>query len=158
MIDYGQYEARTTFGRIGVKVWIYKGDAIGTRTEREQAEAALRQQRRERPQRPRRSGSSGTTGTSTEAGRAAATGSDASVEAPATDSQAVETAVGVIEAGDTSALSAPIGDPSVAEALTGDTAGDTAADTSGDTVAETVDAPATDAGTGEPVSTETTEG
>ncbi len=73
MIDYGQYEARTTFGRIGVKVWIYKGDAIGNRTEREAAEAALRQQRRERPQRPRRSGSSGTTGTSTEAGRAAAT-------------------------------------------------------------------------------------
>ena len=74
MIDYGQYEARTTFGRIGVKVWIYKGDAIGTRTEREAAEAALRQQRRERPERrPRRSGSSGTTGTSTEAGRAAAT-------------------------------------------------------------------------------------
>jgi small subunit ribosomal protein S3 len=80
MIDYGQYEARTTFGRIGVKVWIYKGDAIGTRTEREAAEAALRQQRRERPERrPRRSGSSGTTGTSTEAGRAAAT---APVEAP----------------------------------------------------------------------------
>ena len=26
-IDYGFYEARTTFGRIGVKVWIYKGDA-----------------------------------------------------------------------------------------------------------------------------------
>ena len=25
-IDYGFYEARTTFGRIGVKVWIYKGD------------------------------------------------------------------------------------------------------------------------------------
>jgi small subunit ribosomal protein S3 len=157
MIDYGQYEARTTFGRIGVKVWIYKGDAIGTRTEREQAEAALRQQRRERPQRPRRSGSSGTTGTSTEAGRAAATGGEAggdtggdAVEAPATDSQAVETAVGVIEAGDTSALSAPIGDPAVAEAAAGDTAGDT--------VAETVDAPATEAGTGEPVSTETTEG
>ena len=51
MIDYGQYEARTTFGRIGVKVWIYKGDAIGTRTEREAAEAAMRQQRRERPER-----------------------------------------------------------------------------------------------------------
>ena len=28
-IDYGFYEARTTFGRIGVKVWIYKGDAAG---------------------------------------------------------------------------------------------------------------------------------
>ena len=26
-IDYGFYEARTTFGRIGVKVWIYKGEA-----------------------------------------------------------------------------------------------------------------------------------
>ena len=25
-IDYGFYEARTTFGRIGVKVWIYKGE------------------------------------------------------------------------------------------------------------------------------------
>ena len=29
-IDYGFYEARTTFGRIGVKVWIYKGDAVTT--------------------------------------------------------------------------------------------------------------------------------
>ena len=29
-IDYGFYEARTTFGRIGVKVWIYKGDAAPT--------------------------------------------------------------------------------------------------------------------------------
>jgi small subunit ribosomal protein S3 len=27
-IDYGFYEAKTTFGRIGVKVWIYKGDTI----------------------------------------------------------------------------------------------------------------------------------
>ncbi len=27
-IDYGFYEARTTFGRIGVKVWIYKGDVV----------------------------------------------------------------------------------------------------------------------------------
>src|SRR5436853_2441662 len=27
-IDYGQAEARTTFGRIGVKVWIYKGDTL----------------------------------------------------------------------------------------------------------------------------------
>lgn len=41
-IDYGFYEARTTFGRIGVKVWIYKGDALGSRAEREQAAAAAR--------------------------------------------------------------------------------------------------------------------
>lgn len=27
-IDYGQTEAHTTFGRIGVKVWIYKGDIL----------------------------------------------------------------------------------------------------------------------------------
>lgn len=30
-IDYGQAEAHTTFGRIGVKVWIYKGDVIPER-------------------------------------------------------------------------------------------------------------------------------
>jgi small subunit ribosomal protein S3 len=41
-IDYGFYEARTTFGRIGVKVWIYKGDAPPTRAAREQQQAALR--------------------------------------------------------------------------------------------------------------------
>jgi hypothetical protein len=28
-IDYGQVHAHTTYGRIGVKVWIYKGDVIG---------------------------------------------------------------------------------------------------------------------------------
>jgi small subunit ribosomal protein S3 len=74
-IDYGFFEARTTFGRIGVKVWIYKGDVIGGRRERDAESAAnaaaARAPRRERPAR-RRSGATGTTGTSTEAGRAAA--------------------------------------------------------------------------------------
>jgi small subunit ribosomal protein S3 len=42
-IDYGFYEARTTFGRIGVKVWIYKGDAPQSRAEREAKAAAARQ-------------------------------------------------------------------------------------------------------------------
>jgi small subunit ribosomal protein S3 len=41
-IDYGFYEARTTFGRIGVKVWIYKGDALPSRADREAAAAAAR--------------------------------------------------------------------------------------------------------------------
>jgi ribosomal protein S3 len=41
-IDYGFYEARTTFGRIGVKVWIYKGEAAATRAEREQQAAQQR--------------------------------------------------------------------------------------------------------------------
>jgi small subunit ribosomal protein S3 len=40
-IDYGFYEARTTFGRIGVKVWIYKGEVPGSRAERG-AQAAAR--------------------------------------------------------------------------------------------------------------------
>jgi small subunit ribosomal protein S3 len=34
-IDYGFREARTTFGRIGVKVWIYKGDILPYRTSSE---------------------------------------------------------------------------------------------------------------------------
>jgi small subunit ribosomal protein S3 len=76
-IDYGLFEARTTFGRIGVKVWIYKGDVVGGRREGAAAAAAAPERpRRERPQR-RRSGASGTTGTSTEAGRAAAERADA---------------------------------------------------------------------------------
>ncbi len=28
-IDYGTAEAHTTCGRIGLKVWIYKGDVVG---------------------------------------------------------------------------------------------------------------------------------
>jgi small subunit ribosomal protein S3 len=60
-IDFGFYEARTTFGRIGVKVWIYKGDELMTREE-QAAQAALRARdqrdrrtaRRDRPA-PRRS-------------------------------------------------------------------------------------------------------
>jgi small subunit ribosomal protein S3 len=90
-IDYGFYEARTTFGRIGVKVWLYKGELpTGSRAEREAAAAAeLLRQRRERPAgaRPRRSGSQGTTGVSTDAGRAAS-------DTPAPDSGPAEPANG----------------------------------------------------------------
>ncbi len=39
-IDYGFAEAHTTFGRLGVKVWIYKGEVIASRTEREAAALA----------------------------------------------------------------------------------------------------------------------
>jgi small subunit ribosomal protein S3 len=52
-IDYGFYEARTTFGRIGVKVWIYKGEAPTSRAGREAQQAALRAAAQQRPQRPR---------------------------------------------------------------------------------------------------------
>ena len=38
-VDYGFDEARTTYGRIGVKVWIYTGDQLGTGEEAEAARA-----------------------------------------------------------------------------------------------------------------------
>ncbi len=59
-IDYGFFEARTSFGRIGVKVWIYKGDVFNSRGERELPAAppagrgAPRGARTDRPARPRR--------------------------------------------------------------------------------------------------------
>jgi len=59
-VDYGFYEAKTTFGRIGVKVWIYKGEVAGSRAERE-AQAAARAaaaagRRPTRGRRPERAG------------------------------------------------------------------------------------------------------
>jgi small subunit ribosomal protein S3 len=97
-IDYGFFEAKTTFGRIGVKVWIYKGDKTGTLGEQKAAEAAAAQRGAggrppagDRPDRParRRSGASGTTPTSTDAGRAAADG-----DAPVADAGLVADASG----------------------------------------------------------------
>ncbi len=87
-IDYGFFEARTTFGRIGVKVWIYKGEVAGTRAEREAAaQASLRRERAERGDsrsrpgtgRPRRVGGPGRDSRAGEAPSRAA----APVEAPA---------------------------------------------------------------------------
>jgi small subunit ribosomal protein S3 len=90
-IDYGLYEARTTFGRIGVKVWIYKGDVVKSRAERD-AEAAVRaqHQRETKPASRRvRSGAQGTTGstavpTSGELAGPEATASDLTPPAPVT--------------------------------------------------------------------------
>ena len=55
-IDYGTYEAHTTFGRIGVKVWIYKGDVVGNRRESELNAPTERRGRGDRNPRPRRGG------------------------------------------------------------------------------------------------------
>ena len=41
-IDYGFFEAKTTFGRIGVKVWIYKGELVGGLKASEARDAAGR--------------------------------------------------------------------------------------------------------------------
>jgi small subunit ribosomal protein S3 len=107
-IDYGFYEARTTFGRIGVKVWIYRGEAPQTRAEREAAAAALRAGQRpggaggrdrDRPpprrraggDRPAGSGATERSGSAGSAGSAASAGSAgpaAAAEAPAQESPA----------------------------------------------------------------------
>jgi len=62
-IDYGQAEALTTYGRIGVKVWIYKGDILpdGMREQvaappRERAPREVREGREPRETRRRRGG------------------------------------------------------------------------------------------------------
>ena len=48
-IDYAHVEAFTTFGRIGVKVWVYKGEVLPEQPRGEQ----VRGDRPERPERPR---------------------------------------------------------------------------------------------------------
>jgi small subunit ribosomal protein S3 len=65
-IDYGQVHAHTTYGRIGVKVWIYKGDVIERKggdvllqTERPIATAAPRPERERRDRRDDRGGERG---------------------------------------------------------------------------------------------------
>ena len=49
-IDYAHVEAFTTFGRIGVKVWVYKGEVLPEQPRGEQA----RIERGDRPERPGR--------------------------------------------------------------------------------------------------------
>jgi small subunit ribosomal protein S3 len=41
-IDYGLAEGRTTFGMVGVKVWIYRGDVLPSREEQEADRARAR--------------------------------------------------------------------------------------------------------------------
>jgi small subunit ribosomal protein S3 len=52
-IDYGFAEALTTYGLIGVKVWIYKGDVLGKQFIQEETKTGGQQQSKEqfRPQR-----------------------------------------------------------------------------------------------------------
>jgi len=52
-IDYGFATAYTTYGTTGIKVWIYKGEVLPERQQREMA--ALRQKAEEEAPRPRRS-------------------------------------------------------------------------------------------------------
>src|SRR4249919_3572729 len=81
-IDYGFYEAKTTFGRIGVKVWIYKGEVAGTRAER-QAQAAARAGVPGRSGRPQRAGERPSRGTRPTRGDRAGAAPEAAPAAPA---------------------------------------------------------------------------
>jgi small subunit ribosomal protein S3 len=107
-IDYGFSEAKTTYGVIGVKVWVYKGDTLGMR-DAPNLDATPRPEGEERrgPRGPRRDGDrrggpggdrrgpsrrpagSGTTATAA----APADGSDKPVEATTGGAEAPKTAV-----------------------------------------------------------------
>jgi len=53
-IDYGTSEAKTTYGVIGVKVWVYKGDTLGRGEQPAAVEPRAEEERR--PRGPRRDG------------------------------------------------------------------------------------------------------
>lgn len=54
-IDYGTSEAKTTYGIIGVKVWVYKGDTLG-RNDVPSLDSTPRPEEERRPRGPRRDG------------------------------------------------------------------------------------------------------
>jgi small subunit ribosomal protein S3 len=95
-IDYGLAEGRTTFGMIGVKVWIYRGDVLPSREEQEADRARARARAAVGgPEERRTSGSGrGREGGRGEGGRGGGRGAKASAaEAPAAEAEpaAVET-------------------------------------------------------------------
>ena len=55
-IDYAFSEANTTYGVIGVKVWVYKGDNLGREDAAEAPAPAEREDRRRPARRPRKDG------------------------------------------------------------------------------------------------------
>lgn len=55
-IDYGFWEANTTYGKIGVKVWIYKGEVLSGRAGAQTEAPAERRERRDRRDRGDRRG------------------------------------------------------------------------------------------------------
>jgi small subunit ribosomal protein S3 len=67
-IDYGFSEAKTTYGVIGIKVWVFKGEVMAHNQEPAQAPAPVP----EAPRRPRRAGAPGGAGAGAGAKNAAA--------------------------------------------------------------------------------------
>src|SRR4026209_782850 len=90
-IDYGFYEAKTTFGRIGVKVWIYKGDVTAKELAQQAAAAPSRGRgASDRPGRP---------GGAARGDRRRRTDRPAAEAAPAAEAPAVEAAAPAVEGG-----------------------------------------------------------
>src|SRR6476659_341448 len=75
-ISYGVVHARTTYGRIGVKVWVYRGEQLGDKP------GSARTEPREPRQRPTRAGTRARSPRTTERATAAAA-TAAATEAPA---------------------------------------------------------------------------
>ena len=96
-IDYGLAEGRTTFGMIGVKVWIYRGDVLPSREEQEADRARARARAAVGGPEERRTSGSGrgrSEGGRGEGGRGDGRGAKApAAEAPAAEAEpaAVET-------------------------------------------------------------------
>ncbi|HXA43515.1 MAG TPA: 30S ribosomal protein S3, partial [Candidatus Solibacter sp.] len=105
-IDFGQTEARTTFGRIGVSVWVYLGDFDLTSREETFDEIPARQLLDE----PRPLAATPTNGQAAEAAAALA----ASVAAPAPAAPAAEAPAAEAPATEVAATEAPAAAPKAA--------------------------------------------
>lgn len=90
-IDYGLYEARTKYGRIGCKVWIYKGEILPTREEEKIREAAReRVRRRQRRRQPTEEGEGAQAAVPSGNGEPAATEATTSPATPSGGDEASE--------------------------------------------------------------------
>jgi small subunit ribosomal protein S3 len=102
-IDYGFREAKTTYGRIGVKVWIYKGNILPYKISTEEKisrEAAMAVGETSGQARPRRVISAGGGRRRPEQGapgEAGAPATPAAGEAPAAGAEATDEALGTID-------------------------------------------------------------
>jgi small subunit ribosomal protein S3 len=96
-IDYGFGQAKTTYGIIGIKVWVYKGEVLGRNEQPAQAPAVDEASEDRKPRRaPRRDGEGGDKPASKAPARrrpAAAKPDGASAGAPAEAPAAPKTAV-----------------------------------------------------------------
>jgi small subunit ribosomal protein S3 len=106
-IDYGFYEAHTTFGRIGVKVWIYKGEVIQSRAEREAAALAAKNTKPERPRRAPRAPRGEVTTTNVATSTAAPVIEAPVIEAPVIEAPVVDLPVAEAPVAEAPAIETP---------------------------------------------------